>query len=73
MDSAKIHEQDAEHVNQNLNIDQAEQLPLYTEQDVITTMGQFKIVDYGEVFDHNEEVSLFSPTQDMWLEAPPYT
>lgn len=49
MDSAKIHQQDAEFANQHANIDQPETLPLYTEQDVIKTMGQFKILDYGEV------------------------
>jgi metallo-beta-lactamase family protein len=31
MDSAKIHEQDAEYANRHLNIDQPEQLPLFTE------------------------------------------
>lgn len=48
MDSAKIHEQDAEFANAHANIDQPEILPLYTEDDVIKTMGQFKILEYGE-------------------------
>ena len=48
MDSAKIHQQDAEFANAHANIDQPETLPLYTEEDVIKTMGQFKIIDYGQ-------------------------
>lgn len=58
MDSAKIHEQDAEYANRHLNIDQPEQLPLFTEEDVIKTMGQFKIVEYNEQHDISEDISL---------------
>jgi len=58
LDSAKIHEQDAEFSNRNLNIDQSEQLPLYTEKDVIDTMGQFKVIDYGEEFQVNESINI---------------
>lgn len=58
MDSAKIHEQDAEFTNRNLNIEQPEETPLFTEEDVIKTMGQFKVVEYGEHYQVNDAVSL---------------
>ncbi|MGE6219467.1 MBL fold metallo-hydrolase RNA specificity domain-containing protein [Nubsella zeaxanthinifaciens] len=58
LDSAKIHEQDAEYSNANRNIDQPEEMPLYTEEDVIKTMGQFKIVEYGQSFQINDNISL---------------
>jgi len=58
MDSAKIHEQDAEFTNSNLNIDQAEEIPLFTEADVIKAMGQFKVVDYGEEFKIDNRITL---------------
>jgi len=58
LDSAKIHEQDAAFANSNLNIDQAEEVPLFTEDDVIKTMGQFKVVEYGEDYKINERITL---------------
>lgn len=58
MDSAKIHEQDAEFANMHLNIDQVEETPLFTENDVIKTMGQFKVVEYGEQYEISDDISL---------------
>jgi len=58
MDSAKIHEQDAEFSNSKRNIDQPEELPLYTEQDVIKTMGQFKVIEYETDFEISEYIKL---------------
>lgn len=58
LDSAKIHEQDAEFANENLNIDEVEETPLFTEADVIKTMGQFKVVEYGEDFEIDPRLTL---------------
>lgn len=48
MDSAKIQEQDAEYSNKHRSI-KGETLikPLYSEEDAINAMGQFKIVEYN--------------------------
>ncbi|MFD0941049.1 MBL fold metallo-hydrolase RNA specificity domain-containing protein [Pedobacter boryungensis] len=58
LDSANIHEQDADFVNENKNIDEPEQVPLFTQEDVIKTMGLFKVVDYGEEIDIDDRVKL---------------
>ena len=58
MDSAKIHEQDAEFANRHRNVDQVEETPLFTEEDVIKTIGQFKVVEYGELYEINQDISL---------------
>jgi metallo-beta-lactamase family protein len=59
LDSAKIHEQDAEYANENRNIDEAEETPLFTEEDVIKTMGLFKVIEYGEEFEIDERIKLY--------------
>jgi metallo-beta-lactamase family protein len=59
LDSAKIHEQDAEYANENKNIDEVDEVPLFTEEDVIKTMGKFKVIEYGEEFEINERIKLY--------------
>lgn len=51
MDSAKIQMQDAEFANRHLKPGQEEEQPLYTEDDVVKTVGKMKIVEYNEDFD----------------------
>ncbi len=58
MDSAKIHEQDSEFINSKRNIDQLEESPLYTSDDVVKTMGQFKVIEYGEEFEIDDHITL---------------
>lgn len=58
MDSAKIHEQDADYANRNRNVNEPEEEALYTSDDVVKTMGQFKIVEYNETFEVNDHVKL---------------
>ncbi|MFI5453409.1 MBL fold metallo-hydrolase RNA specificity domain-containing protein [Pedobacter sp. UC225_61] len=58
LDSANIHEQDAEFANENKNIDEPEQLPLFTQEDVIKTMGMFKVIDYGQEIDIDKCIKL---------------
>ncbi|WP_207428347.1 MBL fold metallo-hydrolase RNA specificity domain-containing protein [Pedobacter sp. SYSU D00535] len=58
-DSAKIQVQDAEFSNKNRRRSgQAEIQPLYTEEDVIATMGLFKIVDFNEDFEIEPRITL---------------
>jgi metallo-beta-lactamase family protein len=58
MDSAKIQVQDAEYANKKIIRVEDQEMPLYTEEDVIKTMSQFKIVDYQEDFQIDDQVSL---------------
>lgn len=51
MDSAKIQMQDAEYVNRHLRTGEQPDKPLYTDDDVVKTIGQMKIVDYLEDFE----------------------
>jgi metallo-beta-lactamase family protein len=51
MDSAKIHEQDAEYANRHIKLKEDQEMPLYTEEDVVKTLSLFKIVDYLEDFE----------------------
>jgi metallo-beta-lactamase family protein len=58
MDSAKIQTQDAEYANRHLSKGEEAEEPLYTEEDVIKTLSQFKIVNYNEDFTISPELSL---------------
>jgi len=58
MDSAKIHTQDAEYANRKKAKDEADETPLYTEDDVVKALGQFKIVDYNVDFKISAEIML---------------
>ncbi|QNK62702.1 MBL fold metallo-hydrolase [Pedobacter sp. PAMC26386] len=51
MDSAKIQMQDAEYANKKRPRGEDAEEPLYTDDDVVKTLGQFKIVDYNTDFD----------------------
>lgn len=48
MDSAKISTQDAEYANRHIKAKEDEEMPLYTEEDVVKTLGQFKLLDYQQ-------------------------
>ncbi|MGM9479139.1 MBL fold metallo-hydrolase RNA specificity domain-containing protein [Pedobacter sp. GSP4] len=51
MDSAKIQTQDAEFSNKHRREGEEMEEPLYTEDDVVKTMSQMKIVEYEEDFE----------------------
>ncbi len=57
LDSAKIQEQDAEYSNRHRR--EANKIqPLYTEEDVVKTIGQFKVVPYQEDYEISPRVTL---------------
>lgn len=59
MDSAKIQEQDAEYSNRHRIRKGLKAIePLYTDEDVITALRLFKIVEYHEVFAVDPDVDL---------------
>ncbi|TDQ09407.1 MBL fold metallo-hydrolase RNA specificity domain-containing protein [Pedobacter metabolipauper] len=58
MDSAKIQTQDAEYANRNNEKGEEVEEPLYTEDDVVKTLSQFKIIEYNEDFEIDPHVSL---------------
>jgi metallo-beta-lactamase family protein len=58
MDSAKIQMQDAEYANKKRRQGEEAEEPLYTDDDVITALSQFKIVDYGKEFAICPEVTV---------------
>lgn len=58
MDSAKIQTQDAEYSNKHRSGHDESEEPIYTDEDVIKTLGQFKIVDYKEDFKISPELTL---------------
>lgn len=58
MDSAKIQMQDAEYLNKKRREHEEVTEALYTEDDVIKTLSLFKIVEYNEDFEIDEQVSL---------------
>jgi metallo-beta-lactamase family protein len=58
MDSAKIQTQDAEYSNSHLSHGEEVEEPLYTDEDVVKTLSQFKIVAYNEDFEISPELSL---------------
>lgn len=58
MDSAHIQEQDAEYANRHRRDAEEVEQPLYTEEDVIKTIGLFKIVAYNEVYEIDKNIQL---------------
>lgn len=58
MDSAKIQMQDAEYANKKRPQGEEAEEPLYTDDDVIKALSQFKVVDYGKEFNICPEVSV---------------
>lgn len=58
MDSAKIQMQDAEYQNENRKENEELAEALYTEEDVVKTLGLFKIVEYNEDFKIDEQLKL---------------
>ena len=58
MDSAKIHEQDAEYANRHIKLKEDLETPLYTEEDVVSTLSLFKILEYLEDFEIAPGVTL---------------
>ena len=57
MDSAKIQSQDADYAKES-NTANDDDEPLYTEEDVIQALSQFKVVDYNEVFEIDPRITL---------------
>lgn len=51
MDSAKIQEQDAEYANRHLKTKEDQEMPLYTEEDVLKTLRLFNVVEYLRDFE----------------------
>lgn len=58
MDSAKIQMQDAEYEKRHTQGNTPQDEPLYTEDDVVKTLSQFKIVDYNEEYTINKQLKL---------------
>jgi metallo-beta-lactamase family protein len=58
MDSAKIHEQDAEYANRHIKVVEDQEMPLYTEEDVVKTLGLFKVLEYLEDLEVSQGVVL---------------
>ncbi|MET4082395.1 metallo-beta-lactamase family protein [Pedobacter sp. UYP30] len=58
MDSAHIQEQDAEYSNRHRRDAEEVEQPLYTEQDVVKTLGLCKIVAYNELFEIEPAIHL---------------
>ncbi|RDC54782.1 MBL fold metallo-hydrolase [Pedobacter chinensis] len=58
MDSAKIQMQDAEFSNRHLREGEEMEEALYTEEDVMKTLSQMKIVEYEEDFQIDESIHL---------------
>jgi metallo-beta-lactamase family protein len=58
MDSAKIQMQDAEYMNRKTKDHEEVEEPLYTEDDVVKTLRQFKVVDYNEDFEIDDQITL---------------
>jgi metallo-beta-lactamase family protein len=58
MDSAKIQQQDAEYANRHKKENEEVEEALYTEDDVIQTLSQFKIVDYNQDFEISDGIVL---------------
>ncbi len=58
MDSAKIQIQDAEFMNRHKKEQDEVEEPLYTEDDVIKTLSQFKAVNYNVDYQIDDQISL---------------
>ncbi|RZK83144.1 MAG: MBL fold metallo-hydrolase [Pedobacter sp.] len=58
MDSAKIQTQDAEFMNKKRPQNEEVEEPLYTEEDVVKTLRQFKVVEYNEDHHIDDHITL---------------
>lgn len=58
MDSAKIQMQDAEYSNRDLRDGEEAEEPLYTDDDVVKMLSQFKVVSYNNDFEVNSSLSI---------------
>lgn len=58
LDSAKIQMQDAEFSNRHLRSGEKEELPLYTDEDVVKTISLMKVVDYDTDFEIEPNITL---------------
>lgn len=58
MDSAKIQQRDTEFFNKRRKATQAERIPLYTPDDVKTTMSLFNSYNYGRWFKIHDDVEV---------------
>ncbi|WP_256002503.1 MBL fold metallo-hydrolase RNA specificity domain-containing protein [Pedobacter deserti] len=58
MDSAKIHMQDAEYANRHVKDGETSEEPLYTDDDVVKTLSQFKVVEYLEDYEIDPRITL---------------
>ena len=58
MDSAKIQEQDAEYARRHISGGEEIEEALYTEEDVVKTLSQFKVVEYNQQFEISPNLSL---------------
>ncbi|MBC7418366.1 MAG: MBL fold metallo-hydrolase [Pedobacter sp.] len=58
LDSAHIQEQDADYMNRHRRGAEEVEQPLYTEEDVVKTIGLCKIVSYNELFEIEPDVKL---------------
>jgi len=58
MDSAKIQTQDAEYANRHIEHGEEIEEPLYTDDDVVKTLSQFKVVEYNEDFEISPQLNL---------------
>lgn len=58
MDSAKIQTQDAEYANRHKHQGEETEEALYTEEDVVKTLSQFKVVPYNQNFEISPAISL---------------
>lgn len=58
MDSAKIQMQDAEYANKKIKRVEDQEMPLYTDEDVVQTLSQFKTIPYEHDFKIDPNLSL---------------
>ena len=58
MDSAKIQEQDAEYANRHISAGEEIEEALYTEEDAVKTLSQFKVVNYNDDFEISPNLTL---------------
>jgi metallo-beta-lactamase family protein len=58
LDSAKIQTQDAEYSNRHIRDGEELEEPLYTEDDVVQTLNQFRVVNYNEPFSIDSDITL---------------
>lgn len=58
LDSARIQMQDAEYANRKRHKGVEPEVPLYEEEDVIQALSQFKVVNYDEVYQIDDQITL---------------